>query len=70
MRVLILLLLPLFALADAQPPKVVRVVGACQGGNRPSVGCKTCEHCAYCGPRRHPGGVCAVCAPVKSGAGK
>ena len=52
----------------AEPGKeavVKRVVGPCQGGNKPSVGCKTCQHCAYCGPKRHPGGTCAVCAPAK-----
>ena len=57
------------ALPSTPPPKVVRVAGPCQGGNRPSVGCKTCEHCAYCSPKRHPGGVCAAC-PKKAESGE
>lgn len=66
--VLLAVLLPALASAEppaSPPPKVVRVVGKCQGGNHPSIGCKTCKDCAYCGPKRHPGGTCAVCARAK-----
>ena len=49
--------------------EVVRGVGKCQGGLRPSVACKTCEHCAYCGRDKGRGAnsaTCAVCAAAKS----
>lgn len=68
MTALALLLALALSATAAEPRKeavVKRVVGPCQGGNKPSVGCKTCQHCAYCGPKRHPGGTCAVCAPAK-----
>jgi hypothetical protein len=56
----VLLSSTLAAFADA-PPKVQYQRGPCAGGNKPSSACKTCAHCAYCGPKRHPGGTCAVC---------
>ena len=71
MKTLALLLALAATMTAAEPDKgdaaqkVRKVVGPCQGGDRPSAGCKTCQHCAYCGPKRHPGGTCAVCAPVK-----
>jgi hypothetical protein len=71
MKPLALLLALALCAAAAEPvkdPWVKRVVGKCQGGDRPSVGCKTCEHCAYCSPRRW-GGTCVVCHAAKS-AGK
>lgn len=77
----LLLLLPALALegialALAAPPatpvpKVVRVVGKCQGGDRPSIGCKTCVHCAYCGVdkgRAVNSATCVVCAAAKDAA--
>lgn len=39
--------------------------GPCQGGNRPSMACKTCERCAYCG--RKPGGTFKGARPENSG---
>jgi hypothetical protein len=72
---LIALAFSAFALADAPPAtpprKVVRVIGKCQGGDRPSVGCKTCKHCAYCGVDKGRGpnsATCAVCEKAKDAA--
>lgn len=72
---LLLLALPALTLAGAPPatppPKVVRVVGKCQGGDRPSIGCKTCVHCAYCGVDKGRGvnsATCVVCAAAKDAA--
>jgi hypothetical protein len=48
--------------------KVKKVIGKCQGGDRPSISCKTCKHCAYCGIDKGRGvnsATCAVCAPFK-----
>jgi hypothetical protein len=61
------LLLALAGAALADGPPVKRVVGCCQGYNHPSVGCKTCEHCFYCGKKGRWGkrpdnsATCAVC---------
>lgn len=73
--IFIALALPLLALAGAPPStpprKIVRVVGRCQGGDRPSIGCKTCVHCAYCGVDKGRGpnsATCAVCEKAKDAA--
>jgi hypothetical protein len=45
--------------------RVRYVRGKCQGGNRPSISCKTCERCAYCGTK--PGSVVKTKRPENSG---
>jgi len=53
--------------ADA-PAKIQYQRGPCCGGNKPSAACKTCAHCAYCSPKRHPGGTCVVCEKARASA--
>lgn len=63
----LILALALPVLADATKP--TPVVGKCQGGLKPSVSCKTCVHCAYCGIDKGCGvnsATCAVCEAAKA----
>ena len=66
MNTLLLLLASVALSAAADQPKIEYQRGPCLGGNKPSARCKTCKDCAYCGPKRHPGGVCAVCEKAKA----
>lgn len=65
----VLILLCITGLAHAgEAPKIERQRGPCLGGNRPSVRCKTCEHCAYCGKDKGRAGnsaTCVVCSPPR-----
>jgi len=54
----------LAAFADA-PPKIKWQRGPCRGHNQPSCACKTCQHCAYCSPKRW-NGRCVVCEKARA----
>lgn len=47
--ILAAVILPLACSAGEKAPKIDWQTGPCRGGNQPSLGCRNCQQCAYCG---------------------